>query len=235
MSGVFKYLDPVKCINAFCVSMGLKIRKIKLFILRKKIKNKDFTILTENCLAGVIYHDFDMQFRSPLINGEFSTTDFIKFLQRPKYYMEQELVFVSNNDKSLPEFCRELNVPVARLGDLYYRFTHYQMPEEKIRAIWNKRKARINWDNIYVVLCEKKGCTLEHMKIFETLSYKYKVIFTCHNYPDLKYGFHVKGFEKIGYIDNLLKDVPTLFPISKKYYDQFDFVTWFNTGKIQKQ
>lgn len=217
------------------IYLGIKIRKL-LFLKKKLIlRNTNFTIFTENCLAGVIYHDFNMQFRTPLINGGFSTEDFIKFLQRPQYYMEQELVFVSNKDKSLPEFYRELDVPVARLGDLHYRFTHYQMSEEKICAIWNKRKARINWDNIYVVLCEKKGCTLEHMKAFEALPYKHKLVLTCHYYPELKYGFHIKGYEKIGYIDNLLKDVSGLFPTSKKYYDQFDFVTWFNTGKIQKQ
>lgn len=199
------------------------------------LQNKDFTMLTENCLAGIIYHDFNMQFRTPLINGEFSTDDFIKFLKNPQYYMEQDLTFTSSKDELLPDFYRELDVPIARLGDLHYRFTHYQMPEEKIRAIWNKRKARINWDNIYVVLCEKKGCTLEHMKAFEALPYKHKLILTCRDYPELKYGFLIKGYENIGYIDNLLKDVPGIFPTLKKYYDQFDFVTWLNTGKILKQ
>lgn len=221
--------------NFFRLSMGVKIRNLCLMRKKYMLQNKTFTMLTENCLAGVIYHDFKMQFRTPLINGEFSTQDYIKFLQRPQFYMKQDLVFVSNNDESLPAFYRDLNCPVARLGDLYYRFTHYQMTEEKIRTIWNKRKERINWDNVYVVLCEKKGCTLEHMKAFEALPYKHKLILTCHYYPELKYGFYIKGFEKIGYIDNLLKDVPGLFPTLKKYYDQFDFVTWFNTGKIQKQ
>ena len=232
---MFDVFDVIKLINNFRISGGIRLRRFRLNRLVARLVNKDFTILTENCLAGGIYHDFKMQFLSPLINGEFSTQDYIKFLQQPQYYMKQDLVFVSNNNESLPAFYRGLNCPVARLGDLYYRFTHYQMPEEKIRTIWNKRKARINWDNIFVILCEKKGCTLEQMKAFEALPYKQKLILTCRYYPELKYGFHIKGFEEIGYIDNLLKDVPGLFPTSKKYYDQFDFVTWFNTGKIQKQ
>lgn len=232
---MFRYFNIINLINDFRISGGVKLRRFRLNRSVARLENKNFTILSENCLAGVIYHDFNMQFRTPLINGEFSTQDYIKFLQSPEYYMKQELVFVSSKDDSLPEFYHNLDFPVARLGDLYYRFTHYQMPEEKIRTIWNKRKARINWDNVYVVLCEKKGCTLEHMKAFEALPYKHKLILTCRYYPELKYGFYIKGFEEIGYIDNLLKDVPGFFPTLKKYYDQFDFVTWFNTGKIQKQ
>lgn len=233
-SFIFRYFNPIKLIQDFRVSIGVKVRSRKLRRLRMMLKNEDFTMLTENCLAGIVYHDFGMQFRSPLINGEFSTEDYIKFLQNPKYYMQQELVFVSNKDENLPVFYRELDCPVACVGDLHFRFTHYHMSEDEIRVIWDKRRDRINWDNLFVVLCEKKGCTIEHMKLFEALPYKHKLILTCHHYPELEYVFHVKGFEEIGYIDNLLKNMSGFLPATKKYYDQFDFVVWLNTGKIQR-
>lgn len=234
MSSVSRYLNPKHLLRAIRVSMGVKIRNQRLRRIRAMLINRDFTMLTENCLAGVVYHDFGMQFSSPLINGEFSTEDYIKFLQNPKYYMQQELVFVSNKDEKLPAFYRELDCPVACVGDLHFRFTHYHMSEDEIRAIWDKRRDRINWDNLFVVLCEKKGCTIEYMRQFEALPYKHKLILTCYHYPELESVFHVKGFEEMGYIDNLLKDMPGLFPTAKKYYDQFDFVIWLNTGKIQK-
>lgn len=219
--------------SAVFISLGIKIRNLKLIKQRNVLRNNDFTMFTENCLAGVIYHDFKMQFRSPLINGEFSTEDFIKFLEKPKYYMMQELEFTSYKDKSLPDFYREVDCPIASLGDLHFRFTHYHLSGDEIRKIWKKRKERINWDNLYIILCEKKGCTLEHMKRFESLPYEHKLILTCHYYPELKYAFQVKGFEKIGYIDNLLKNMPGIFPTAKRFYDQFDFVMWLNTGKIR--
>lgn len=227
------FLSPLSLITALRISMGIKIRNRRLQKQRKRLQNRDFTLLTENCLAGIVYHDFGMQFLSPLINGEFSTEDYIKFLRNPKYYMQQELVFVSNKDKSLPPFYQELDCPIAEIGDLHFRFTHYHMSEEEIRRIWNKRRSRIIWGNLWVVLCEKKGCTLEHMWQFEDLPYEHKLILTCHDYPELKHAFHVPGFEDIGFIDNLLKDMPGFFSTARKYYDQFDFVTWFNTGKIQ--
>ena len=82
-SFIFRYLNLIKLIQDFRVSMGVKIRSRKLQKFRTMLKNKDFTMLTENCLAGIVYHDFGMQFRSPLINGGFSTEDYIKFLQNP--------------------------------------------------------------------------------------------------------------------------------------------------------
>lgn len=229
-----RYLNPHIFFQDFCISMGLKIRNRKMQKLRGKLGNQDFTMLTENCLAGIVYHDLGLQFRSPLINGEFSTEDYLKFLQRPKYYLQQELEFVPVDDEILPTFYREVNCPVAKVDDLHFRFTHYHMSEEEIRAIWNKRKARVNWDNLWVVLCEKQGCSIEQMRQFEALPYAHKLILTCHHYPELKYAYQVLGFEELGYIDNLLKDMPGLFPTAKKYYDQLDFVTWLNTGKIQK-
>lgn len=211
--------------------MRVKLRRqLKLIKANLLLKNKDFTLLTDNCLAGAIYHDFGMQFRTPLINGAFSPEDYIKFLKKPKYYLSLDLVFISNKEL-LPPFYRK-DCPVARLGDIHFRFSHYHVSEDMIRIIWNKRKNRINWDNLYIIMTEKKECTIEHMKEFDSLPYRNKLILTCRHYSELKNAFYVKGFEEIGYIDNLLKDMSGFLHITKKYYDQFDFVTWLNSGKI---
>ena len=52
-----------------------------------------------------------------------------------------------------------------------------------------------------------------------------KVVFTHKPYPELKSAFYIKGFENEG-------EVGDLFTFSgwngEKYYDQFDYVSWFN-------
>lgn len=231
---VFRCTNLLNMIDRLRVFIGIRIRNQKLRRLKVQLVNRNFTIFTENCLAGVLYHDLDIQFRSPLINGGFSTEDYIKFLKNPKYYMQQELRFISNKDKTLPEFYKELDCPVACIGDLHFRFTHYHICEDEIKEIWNKRRMRINWNNLFVVLCEKKGCSIEQMEQFEALPYKNKVILTCYHYPKLECAFHIKGFESIGYIDNLLKDMPGIFPTARRFYDQFDWVKWFNIGEIDR-
>ena len=53
------------------------------YINKKRLKNKDFTLLTPNCLAGIIYHNLGLQFSSPTINIQFNDkTEFYKFCNK---------------------------------------------------------------------------------------------------------------------------------------------------------
>ncbi len=68
----------------------------------------------------------------------------------------------------------------------------------------------------------------QNMKTYKPLiicHYPNKVVFTHKPYPELKSAFYIKGFEN----EN---EVGDLFTFSgwngEKYYDQFDYVSWFN-------
>lgn len=226
-----RYLNPQNIWRDFCTSYNIKVRNHKLKVRKEKLINKSFSIFSDNCTGGVVCHDLGVPFKSPLINGAFSPDDYLKFLERPEYYLNLELEFVPINDDSVPEFYR-CNHFVAKIGDIHYRFTHYdKYTEDRIRNLWKRLKSRINWENLFVILCQKEGVTLEHMMRFEALPYKNKLILTYRDYPELKCSFCLKGYEEIGYIDNLLKYMPG-FMKGMKYYDQFDWVEWVNTGKI---
>ena len=43
-------------------------RKARYLTYRTKNKNKDFTLICQNCLGGVIYSFLDLPFMSPTIN-----------------------------------------------------------------------------------------------------------------------------------------------------------------------
>lgn len=45
--------------------------------LRRRLVNKDITILANNCNAGFIYHDLGLQFKSPTINLFFFKDHFL--------------------------------------------------------------------------------------------------------------------------------------------------------------
>ena len=70
-----------------------------------------------------------------------------------------------------------------------------------------------------------KGAKYEDLQAFDSLPYPNKVVFTHKPYPELKSAFYIKGFENEG-------EVGDLFTFSgwngEKYYDQFDYVSWFN-------
>ena len=67
-----------------------KINKIYRRILRmhmdkeyqRKIKNKDCSIISMNCVGGMVSHELGLRFNSPTVNLWFTPKEFIKFLSQ---------------------------------------------------------------------------------------------------------------------------------------------------------
>ncbi len=80
-------------------------------------------------------------------------------------------------------------------------------------------------DNLFIMMTDRDGVTEKDIQLFDQLPFKNKVIFTHKPYPAFKSACYIKGFEK----QNQVGDI---FEFSgwngKKYYDQFDYVKWFN-------
>ena len=58
---------------------------------QKRLSNDQFTILSSNCIGGVIYHRLGKQFLSPTINMWFRQPDFVSFCLHLDYYLQQKL------------------------------------------------------------------------------------------------------------------------------------------------
>lgn len=181
----------------------------------KNITNSDFTIFSCNCTGGVLYHDLGRQFISPTINLYMPCEDFIKFCENPKKYLELEMKEYTGNVKR--------DYPIATLGDLTLFLVHYKTIEEA-REKWNQRNQRINWDNIFVVGTNRDGFNQELSDRFDALQYP-KVLFT--NKPDDNPNhFYIKGFENEEQVGTIVE--PSNRLSGKRYYDQFDWVKFFN-------
>ena len=98
--------------------------KKALYYFKKKIakKNRNFkcnyehdniTIISCNCIGGLVYSDLGMKFFSPTINLFIKSPDFVKFANNLKYYLSQELTLVS-----------EKEYPIGRIDDIYIHFLH---------------------------------------------------------------------------------------------------------------
>lgn len=187
---------------------------------RSKLKNTDFTIFSQNCIGGIMYHDLGIQFQSPTVNMLFTPKDFIKFMKNIRFYLEQEIVFIQT-DKSYP---------VGKLGgEILIGFLHYHSEEEVISA-WNKRKERINWDNIFIIICDD-GLTTEDMEEFDNLPYKNKILFLSKPNNKIKCGIYCKEFPD--QTDARLLNFSN--PFGKRYYQKYiNYVKWLNTEKSFK-
>ena len=185
---------------------------------RLRLKNKEFSLFSSNCNGGCICHDLGLRFRSPFVNLYLSAEDYLRFLLAPEEYLREELVFLEDAGVSYP---------VARLKDLTLHFMHYETPEEARRS-WERRKQRVNWDNLFVLMTDKDGCNDEILRAFDALPYRNKVIFTHVPRPDIPSAVYIPGFEGNGEVGNCDEFVSE--GSGRKYYDYFDYVKWFNEG-----
>lgn len=196
---------------------------------RKKIVNKQISILSNNCLGGFILHDLGLRFDSPTINMFFHNLDFFYFVENLDYYINQPLIEIKNPryDKNAPDY------PVAILSgngihkDLELHFLHYKNFKEA-NYKWEKRKSRLHLDNIFVIWTftgmEKDE---EIYNRAQNLPVKNKVIFVNHPIDHVKYPsfIYIKGFENqtgLGLISEFMNLK------GERYYDQFDYVKWIN-------
>lgn len=116
---------------------------------------------------------------------------------------------------------------MASLGDLKLFLVHYSSVEQ-FQEEWERRRKRINKDNLFFIMNDRNYCTESDIAAFDALPYDNKVCFTHKEYPQYNSTFYIHGSEN----DDYLKDVTRyIYPWwIKRYYDQFDFVTWLNCG-----
>ena len=197
------------------------INKIqRIFInrrLKSRLQNHGMTVISANCVGAFILHDLNEPFNSPFVNLYLSPNDFVRYLQNIEFYQRQSLTFIQS----------EKPYPVAKLADLKVHFMHYRNSQEAEQK-WLARSARMNLDNLFIMMTDKddaQGIAYEDLAAFDQLPFKNKVVFTRKPYPEFKSAFYIKGFEK-------QNQVGDLFTFSGwngvKYYDQFDYIAWFN-------
>lgn len=183
--------------------------------MRKKLKCHELTVISSNCNGCLILHDLGMRYNSPFVNLYIEAEEYLRLLQNLPWYMEQELIFVPS----------EKPYPVAKLGDVHLHCVHYPS-EQEVREKWNQRKARMDWDNLYVMFTDRDGCTLDHLKTFDALPFAHKVVFTHKAYENIRSAVYVPGFETAECVGELHRFTGWS---GRRHYDCFDYVAWFNT------
>ncbi len=184
---------------------------------RKKLKNKTPSILCDNCNAGIILHDLGLRFNTPVINLYFEPGDYLKFLSDPKKYIGTEPAQIES-DKPFP---------VGRIEDITVYFMHYASFDEA-KNKWIERSSRVDFDNLFVMMTDKNGCTYEQIAAFDALPFEHKVIFTHKPYLEFRSACYMKGFENDGEV-GVLSDWKPGF-LKRRYIDDFDYVSFLNKG-----
>lgn len=200
---------------------GLYIREhFRNNIDRSRLKNKDFTLLTNDCMGGVILRDLGQDLRSPMIDLSIRPDDFVKLLEDFDNYIKQDI----------REVYYDSDYPVGMLGDIPIFFNQYTSFDEAV-AKWKERIAGINYDNIVVVMSGQEGCTHDTLERFEKLPYEKKVCFTQQDYSEFPHVVQVsKNLGKV-------RDYSAMDFFGKRLYQygkNFDYIEFLNNGIIDK-
>ncbi len=159
----------------------------KRFFVKCSIKNKDFTIISNNCWAGRTYQYLDMPYLSPTVGLYFFAPDYIKFVSNLKYYLDIPLKFIKPVESKYfeeLEIRNQTDKPIGVLDDVEIVFLHYKSQEEALEK-WNRRKERVNFDKILYKFARMDLCTEKEMQEFDDLPYENKVL--INNQLPLKY------------------------------------------------
>lgn len=116
------------------------------------------TIISNNCMGGVIYFRHNMEIKSPTIKLQIMPEEYAKFCANIHHYMETDVKEYKPEDMSeehktslIRMYDKIPDSPYGLLDDIVIAFSHYDTFEYAQR-IWYRRRERIEWDHIAYIM-----------------------------------------------------------------------------------
>lgn len=192
---------------------------------RSKLKNKDFSIICNNCIAGGIYHKLGLKYSTPTVGLFFFSSDYLKFLENFEYYIKQPLKF---RETSVHPKANELRktkpYPVGVLGDdVEVQFLHYKDAAEA-EDKWVRRVKRINFDNLFFIYSDaEEDFKEELLHKYQRLPFEHKIFFSTKPRSEFGPSVVVAEYENAPHVGNSTRN--------RKYEKHIDIIKWLNREK----
>lgn len=195
------------------------MKKIYYRHLKKRLKTQNFTIISNNCFAGILYKDLGIEYKSPTCGLFFMASDFIMFIYDLKKYIDMDIVEISIENSKYSDYLKKIKYdkPIGKIGDIEIFFLHYNTFEEACLK-WNRRKKRIVWDNIIYKFNDQNLCTYSDLEKFEKFNAEKKILFTSKEYNNIN-SIQLKKYKDYEYVLN-----DTSYKEYKNYIDIFELI-----------
>ena len=168
--------------------------KVKVARLQARLKNENFTIISNNCWGSFIYQKYGLPYKSPTAGLYILGHDFVKLCADWENYFEKKLEFIPWESCAHYEKIKDQSpYPVAQLGDIEIYFMHYKTAEEAAEK-WYRRIKRINPNRMLFKLSQREGCSKEDIEQFMALPLKNKLCFAYDKVPGTVYVPELEGF-----------------------------------------
>ncbi len=184
--------------------------------MMRRIKNSEVSILSNNCVGGLMCHDVGARFNTPTVNLWMTVPDFLKFSEDLPRYLLAELI--EKHDE------KEVSPAGVLGGDLTLHFTHYKTFSDAHDA-WKRRCGRVNMKKLVLVVSDNSNVEETEIRRFIALPYK-KIMFV---YSEQKAamlgdsGFFLRGNFSDGFNASDFDGLS-----GRRFYHQFDFISWLN-------
>lgn len=189
-------------------------RDLRLRSDRRRLAASGVSIISDNCLGGMICHDYCLPQLSPTVNLFILPTDFIDFCSNLEANLDADVVEVKSDEP----------YPVGAVNGCVAHFSHYKTISEA-REAWKRRAVRVNPDRMLVLMVERDGCTYDDLKRFDALPFPDKMVLVHRPYPEIGSAVVVPGYadsDEVG----ILTDWSGL--LGKRKYDVIDWVEVLN-------
>ena len=196
------------------------------------LNNKDFSLISRDCIGGVLYHQFGQKFLSPTINLFFTLDDFNYFCRYLKTYIDSELKEFLDKSVDYPVGIITPKTCCRKLPSIKVGFMHYASFKEA-KDKWEERKKRINYKKIFVI----NSCC--YSTETETLTDK-----TISEWNKIKYPKVILVDKSYGFDNEFIIDKPKeckqfawlLYEYDKsntglRTFNHFDFLSFINKNK----
>jgi uncharacterized protein (DUF1919 family) len=189
--------------------------------VKGKVKNLDFTIVSNNCWGAEIYKELGIAYNTPFVGLYLFPEDYIQLLKNLHKYLNTKLIFTDKSKYLVANIDRQTSkYPIGLLNDVEIHFKHYKSQNEA-RNKWERRIKRVNYDSLFVEFSDRDGIDQLLYKKLLSLPYKNVVCFVS----STKYNSKKTVLIKDCINDERVMDGKILYTYSKKY---FDIAKWLN-------
>lgn len=198
---------------------GLRLRLKKIprigfsSIRKKKLRDTNFTIISNNCWAGMIYESYSLPKQTPTVGLFFMPEDYLLFLEHLPLFLSSSasLSFIKPSNSRWFSFMKNQRsfgtYPIGVLKveegsatiSVEIFFMHYASPEEA-KQKWERRLKRINWNRLLVKFDDQNGCSSNEIYKFESLPFKNKICFVSSPHPDCRSAVLIEKTSRFGYV-----------------------------------
>lgn len=161
------------------LTKGLRARKLRV---------RDFTIISNNCWGGTIYESYGLRKETPTVGMFIMPEDYVRFCTDLPHYLAEPLEFIKPSESRYESVLGTKDnwgtYLIGRVGDVELHMLHHH-DEDVARRKWESRVGRVNWDRIIYKFNDQNGATEADLVDFNALPLEHKVIFAAKEHSDI--------------------------------------------------